>query len=51
MVLTYFHGVARSWTWLSDWTELNMKCQLNASKNVNVLFTIFLLNPYLIVVS
>ena len=51
MVLTYFHKVARSWTWLSDWTELNMKCQLNASKIVNVLFTIFLLNPYLIVVS
>ena len=20
------HGVAKSWTWLSDWTELNWKC-------------------------
>ena len=19
------HGVAKSWTWLSDWTELNLK--------------------------
>ena len=31
MVLTYFHGVARSWTWLSDWTELNMILPLKMS--------------------
>ena len=23
------HGVAKSWTWLSDWTELNSACKLN----------------------
>ena len=23
------HGVAKSWTWPSDWTELNTKCALN----------------------
>ena len=22
------HGVAKSWTWLSDWTELNWRCDL-----------------------
>ena len=23
------HGVAKSWTWLSNWTELNSACKLN----------------------
>ena len=28
------HGVAKSWTWLSDWTELNWVCE-NENKFVN----------------
>ena len=29
------HGVAKSWTWLSDWTELNWN-QVQAQKEKNV---------------
>ena len=36
------HGVAKSWTWLSDWTELNWKskhCKLNHRKTIDPLST------------
>ena len=26
------HGVAKSWTWLSDWTELNRRTNINNLK-------------------
>ena len=29
------HGVAKSWTWLSDWTELNWNSNLNSIFNLN----------------
>ena len=33
------HGVAKSRTWLSDWTELNWKCMLNFIKKIVKWFT------------
>ena len=29
---TAIHGVAKSWTWLSDWTELNWICYSNPNE-------------------
>ena len=31
------HGVAKSWTWLSDWTELNHKDKEQKIKDINKL--------------
>ena len=28
------HGVAKSWTWLSDWTELNWISKINAKESI-----------------
>ena len=34
-----FHGVTKSWTWLSDWTELNWLCARNYAKHLTCLLT------------
>ena len=34
------HGVAKSWTWLSDWTELNPRYQ-KGKDNVKINFNLF----------
>ena len=39
--LAAIHGVAKIWTWLSDWTDLNTSSNLSATKEVH--FTINLL--------
>ena len=31
------HEVAKSWTWLSDWTELIINIQINTELNINIL--------------
>ena len=33
------HGVTKSWTWLSDWTELNWLCARNYAKHLTCLLT------------
>ena len=36
------HGVAMSWTWLSDWSELNSAYKLNKQgDNINLWYTPF----------
>ena len=37
------HGVAKSWTWLSDWTELTKNCVFKVYSSQSLLFQIFLL--------
>ena len=37
------HGVAKSWTWLSDWTELTKNCIFKVYSSQSLLFQIFLL--------
>ena len=34
------HGVSKSWTWLSDWTELNLLCAGHYAKHLTCLFTL-----------
>ena len=41
-----FHGVTKSWTWLSDWTELNWRSKSNHDLN-KFFTTIFLDSIYM----
>ena len=40
------HGVAKSWTWLTDWTELNRSTSLTTRKKVAFLYHSVIFTPF-----